>query len=70
MPEGSKGTYTSKQKHQAEHIEESYLEKGYQKEEAEQIAWATVNKQDNSKKLMESGRKENDPNQEGTEEEK
>ena len=57
MPQGDKDSYTSKQKRQAEHIAESYEEKGYQEEEAEAIAWATVNKQDGGGKLSGSGRK-------------
>jgi hypothetical protein len=42
---GSKAKYTAKQKRQAEHIEDSYEEKGFSHKKAEQIAWATVNKQ-------------------------
>ena len=38
--------YTDKQKRQAEHIEESEKERGHSEEEAERIAWSTVNKQD------------------------
>lgn len=45
MPRGDKSSYTSKQKRQAEHIEESYEKKGVQEKEAEKRAWATVNKQ-------------------------
>lgn len=44
MPRGSKDKYTEKQKRKAEHIEESYEEKGVPPEEAEARAWATVNK--------------------------
>lgn len=44
MPRGDKGKYTDKQKRQAEHIEESYEERGVSEEEAEARAWATVNK--------------------------
>lgn len=44
MPQGDKSKYTAKQKRMAEHIEESYLEKGASKEQAERIGWATVNK--------------------------
>ena len=43
MARGDKGKYTDKQKRQAEHIEESYEERGVSKDEAEQRAWATVN---------------------------
>lgn len=45
MPRGSKDKYTEKQKRKAEHIEESYEEKGVPPKEAEARAWATVNKQ-------------------------
>ncbi len=46
MPRGDKSAYTDKQKRQAEHIEESYEERGVAKDEAESRAWATVNKVD------------------------
>lgn len=45
MTIGSKEKYTDAQKRKAEHIEESYEAKGVSSEKAEQIAWATVNKQ-------------------------
>ena len=57
MPRGDKSKYTDKQKRQAEHIEESYKEKGVSEDEAEERAWATVNKQDGGGKLSGSGRK-------------
>jgi plasmid stabilization system protein ParE len=44
MPRGDKSKYTDKEKRQAEHIEEGYLEHGVPEEEAERRAWATVNK--------------------------
>lgn len=43
MVRGSKKKYSSKQKRQAEHIEEGYENRGDSKEEAERKAWATVN---------------------------
>ena len=43
MPRGDKSKYTDKQKRQAEHIEESYEERGLSEDEAERRAWATVN---------------------------
>jgi plasmid stabilization system protein ParE len=43
MPRGDKSSYTSKQKRQAEHIEEGYEKRGVSKGEAERRAWATVN---------------------------
>lgn len=46
MPRGDKSAYTDKQKRQAKHIEESELDSGRSKADAERIAWATVNKQD------------------------
>lgn len=57
MPAGDKSKYTSKQKRQAEHIEEGYEKRGTPKEEAERRAWATVNKMDKGgKKPGGSGR--------------
>ena len=44
MARGSKKKYTSKQKRQAEHIEEGYEKRGTGKKEAKRRAWATVNK--------------------------
>ena len=48
MPTRKDGTskYTDKQERKADHIAESYQEKGVSKDEAEARAWATVNKQD------------------------
>ena len=57
MPRGDKSAYTEKQKRQAEHIEDSYKEQGVSENEAEQRAWATVNKQDGGGKKSGSGRK-------------
>ena len=57
MPVGDKDKYTDKQKRQAEHIEESYEERGVASEKAAEIAWATVNKQDGGGKKSGSGRK-------------
>jgi hypothetical protein len=45
MAQGDKSKYTDKQKRQAEHIEESYRERGVSEDEAERRAWATVNKE-------------------------
>lgn len=41
---GNKSAYTSKQKRQAEHIEEGYEQRGSSKKRAQRIAWSTVNK--------------------------
>ena len=57
MPRGDKSTYTDKQKRQAEHIEESYENRGVGKDEAEKRAWATVNKISGGGKKSGSGRK-------------
>jgi plasmid stabilization system protein ParE len=57
MPRGDKGAYSTKQKRQAEHIEESYERKGTSKKEAERRAWATVNKQTGGGNKSGSGRK-------------
>lgn len=45
MPRGDKSKYTAKQQRKAEHIEESYEERGVSEKEAQARAWATVNKQ-------------------------
>lgn len=56
MPRGDKGAYTDKQKRKAEHIEDSYEERGVSKKEAESRAWATVNKESGGGKKSGSGR--------------
>jgi hypothetical protein len=56
MPRGDKGSYTDKQKRQAEHIEEGYEERGVSKDEAERRAWATVNASSGGGKKSGSGR--------------
>ncbi len=56
MPQGEKSAYTDKQKRKAEHIEESYRERGAKEEDAERIAWATVNKDDGGGKKAGAGR--------------
>ncbi|ENV14295.1 hypothetical protein [Acinetobacter schindleri] len=54
MRRGDKSAYTEKQKRQAKHIEESEKEQGRSAEEAERIAWSTVNKQDGGGKKKKS----------------
>ena len=56
MPRGDKGSYTDKQKRQAEHIEESYEDRGVSGKEAASRAWATVNKESGGGKKSGSGR--------------
>jgi len=57
MPRGDKSKYTGKQDRKAEHIVESYEERGIPEAEAERRAWATVNKDDGGgKKPGGSGR--------------
>ncbi len=56
MPRGDKSKYTDKQIHQAEHIEESYEDRGVPKAEAERRAWATVNKESGGGNKSGSGR--------------
>lgn len=58
MPQGDKSSYTDKQKRQARHIEEGYLEQGVDREEAERRAWATVNEMTGGGKKSGSGRGE------------
>jgi plasmid stabilization system protein ParE len=43
MPRGDKSKYTDKQKRRAEHIADSYIERGKNEKEAKRRAWATVN---------------------------
>lgn len=57
MPRGSKKSYTSKQRRQAHHIEESAKKRGASAKRAAQIGYATVNKQDKGGKKSGSGRK-------------
>ncbi len=56
MPRGDKSAYTDKQKRKAEHIEESYEERGVPEKEAERRAWATVNKESGGGNKSGSGR--------------
>ena len=58
MPRGSKDSYTAKQKRKAEHIEQSYEQRGTSSREAERRAWATVNQQDHGGKNSGSGRRD------------
>lgn len=46
MPRGESNKYTDKQERKADHIAESYKDKGVSTKEAERRAWATVNKDD------------------------
>ena len=50
MPQGSKESYSNKQKRMAEHIEGGYKKKGASQKKSERIAWATVNKKDHGAK--------------------
>jgi plasmid stabilization system protein ParE len=56
MARGSKKSYTSKQKRQADHIEEGYEKRGVSKKTAKARAWATVNKSTGGGKKSGSGR--------------
>jgi plasmid stabilization system protein ParE len=56
MPRGDKSAYTDKQKRQAEHIEQSYEDRGVGSKEAQSRAWATVNKESGGGKKSGSGR--------------
>lgn len=58
MAQGDKSAYTGKQKRQAQHIQESERKSGHSKDDAQRIAWATVNKQDGGGKQSGSGRKD------------
>lgn len=56
MPRGDKGSYSSKQKRKAEHIEKGYEKRGVSKKTAKARAWATVNKESGGGKKSGSGR--------------
>jgi plasmid stabilization system protein ParE len=56
MSRGSKEKYTDKQKRRAEHIEDSYEDRGVPAREAARRAWATVNKETGGGKKSGSGR--------------
>ena len=56
MAKGDKDKYTDKQKRKAEHIEESYEDRGVSQEEAERRAWASVNKESGGGNKSGSGR--------------
>jgi plasmid stabilization system protein ParE len=58
MSQGDKTAYTEKQKRKAQHIKETYMERGRSESEAEKIAWATVNKEDGGGNKSGSGRAE------------
>jgi len=45
MPQGSKESYSDKQKRMARHIEKGYEKKGSSSKREERIAWANVNKE-------------------------
>lgn len=56
MPRGDKSKYTDKQKRKAEHIAESYEDRGVSESEAEKRAWATVNAESGGGEKSGSGR--------------
>lgn len=56
MPRGDKSSYSSKQKRQAKHIEDSARKSGKSAKAAARIAWATVNKETGGGKKSGSSR--------------
>jgi len=56
MPQGDKSKYSNKQKRQAEHIADSYEDRGVSQKEAKSRAWATVNKESGGGEKSGSGR--------------
>ena len=60
MPRGDKSKYTDKQKRKAQHIAESYENRGTPDSEAERRAWATVNKESGGDNKSGSGRGKKD----------
>jgi hypothetical protein len=61
MPRGDKSKYSSKQKRQVAHIEESFEKRGFPPKDAERRAWAVENKISGGGRLGGSGegRREN-----------
>jgi hypothetical protein len=57
MPQGSKESYSPKQKRMARHIEDSEKKSGSSTKRAERIAWATVNKKTGGAKKKSSSSK-------------
>jgi plasmid stabilization system protein ParE len=60
MPRGDKSAYTDKQKRKAEHIAESYEDRGTPAKQAKARAWATVNKESGGGNKSGSGRGKKD----------
>ena len=60
MPRGDKSKYTDKQKRKAEHIADSYEERGTPAKTAKARAWATVNKESGGGNKSGSGRGKKD----------
>jgi hypothetical protein len=56
MPQGSKSSYTGKQRRRADKIEAGYKKRGVSGKEAARRAWATVNKESGGGKKSGSGR--------------
>ena len=56
MPQGDKSKYTDKQKRKAQHIADSYEDRGVSEVVAEARAWATVNEEDGGGNKSGSGR--------------
>lgn len=56
MSRGDKSSYTDKQKRKAAHIEKSEEKSGKSKQDAERIAYATVNKRDGGGNKSGSGK--------------
>ena len=56
MPRGDKSKYSDKQKRKAEHIADSYEDRGASEKEAKSRAWATVNKESGGGEKSGSGR--------------
>jgi plasmid stabilization system protein ParE len=60
MPRGDKSKYTDKQKRKAEHIADSYEDRGTPAKVAKRRAWATVNKESGGGNKSGSGRGKKD----------
>ena len=65
MPQGDKSSYSSKQKRKAEHIADSYEDRGVPEKVAESRAWATVNKESGGGEMSGGGRGKAEPHASG-----
>ncbi len=57
MPRGDKSSYSKKQQRQAQHLEESYEERGWGRHEQGRRGWSNVNREPGGGRKSSSGRR-------------